>query len=106
MATYLVQDMRQVGYHMDDVYQGYNLTPVILEMDSMIRDGLIDIGDNDLLKVHLLNAALKLEPGTERCKLVKLSTNDHIDGAAALLDALTVRQKWYDQIGQQLKNEG
>lgn len=106
MATYLVQDMKQVGYHMDDVYQGYNLTPVILEMDSMIRDGLIDIGDNDLLKVHLLNAALKLEPGTERCKLVKLSTNDHIDGAAALLDALTVRQKWYDQIGQQLKNVG
>ena len=28
-AQYLVQDMKQYGFHMDDVYQGYNLTPVI-----------------------------------------------------------------------------
>ena len=36
----------------------------------------------------------------------KLSPNDHIDGTAALLDALTVRQKWYGEIGEQLKNRG
>lgn len=104
MATYLVQDMKNYGYHMDDVYQGYNLTPVINEMESMMRDGLIDIGDNDLLKVHLLNAALKVEAESGRRKLVKLSANDHIDGTAALLDAMTVRQKWYGEIGQQLTN--
>lgn len=104
MATYLVQDMKNYGYHMDDVYQGYNLTPVINEMESMMRDGLIEIGDNDLLKVHLLNAALKVEAESGRRKLVKLSANDHIDGTAALLDAMTVRQKWYGEIGQQLTN--
>lgn len=104
MATYLVQDMEKTGYHMDDVYQGYNLTPVIHEMESMIRDGLICIGDNDLLKVHLLNSALKTEAESGRCKLVKLSANDHIDGAAAVLDAMTVRQKWYKDIGQRLTN--
>lgn len=104
MATYLVQDMKNFGYHMDDVYQGYNLTPVINEMESMMRDGLICIGDNDLLKVHLLNAALKVEAESGRRKLVKLSANDHIDGTAALLDAMTVRQKWYGEIGQQLTN--
>jgi hypothetical protein len=37
-------------------------------------------------------------------KLVKLSANDHIDGLAALIDAMTVRQKWYSEIGDQLKN--
>lgn len=104
MATYLVQDMKQVGYHMDDVYQGYNLTPVIHETESLLRDGVVCIGDNDLLKIHLLNAALKMEAETDRCKLVKLSKNDHIDGAAALLDAMTVRQKWYSEIWPQLKN--
>lgn len=104
MATYLVQDMKNYGYHMDDVYQGYNLTPVINEMESMMRDGLIEIGDNDLLKVHLLNAALKVEAESGRRKLVKLSANDHIDGTAALLDAMTVRQKWHGEIGQQLTN--
>lgn len=106
MATYLVQDMKLKGYHMDDVHQGYNLTPVIHETESMIRDNLVCIGDNDLLKVHLLNAALKTEAESGRCKLVKLSANDHIDGTAALLDAMTVRQKWYSEIGQRLKNAG
>lgn len=105
MATYLVQDMRQVGYDMDDVYQGYNLTPVIHEMESTMRDGNICIGDNDLLKIHLLNAALKTESESGRRKLVKLSTNDHIDGTAALLDAMTVRQKWHGEVGELLKNK-
>ena len=39
-----------------------------------------------------------------RGKLVKLSPSLHIDGCAALLDAMTVRQKWYSEIGEQLKN--
>jgi hypothetical protein len=40
-----------------------------------------------------------------RGKLVKLSPNDHVDGTAALLDCLCVRQKWWSEIGEQLKNE-
>ena len=39
-----------------------------------------------------------------RGKLVKINPNAHIDGAAALLDAMTVRQKWSAEIGEQLKN--
>ena len=35
----------------------------------------------------------------------KFNYSDHIDGGAALLDAMTVRQKWAAEIGQQLKNE-
>ena len=75
-------------------------------MEALIKDGRVNIGDNDLLKVHLLNCALKSDNDGQRHKLVKIAAADHIDGAAALLDGLTVRMKWADQIGRQLKNEG
>lgn len=105
-ASYLVADLKAAGYHMDDVYQGENLYPVILELQGLLEDGKLHIGDNDLLKMHLLNSALKMSTERGRGKLVKLAPSLHIDGAAALLDALTVRQKWYAEIGDQLKNEG
>lgn len=103
-AQYLVQDMKQYGFHMDDVYQGYNLTPVIQETEGMIKDGVVCIGDNDLLKVHLLNMALKIDAESGKRKAIKITQSDHIDGGVALLDAMTVRQKWYGEIGGQLKN--
>ena len=40
-----------------------------------------------------------------RGKLVKISPNMHIDGVAALADGMVVRQKWYDEIGDRLRNE-
>lgn len=105
-AQYLVQDMIQYGFQMDDVYQGENLYPVIQEMQGLLEDQRLHIGDNDLLKIHLLNSALKISTERGRGKLVKLNPSDHIDGTAALLDALTVRQKWYGEIGEQLQNRG
>ena len=105
-AQYLVQEMKQYGFHMDDVWQGYNLTPVILETEGLLKDGAFTIGDNDLLKVHLLDTALKKEAESGRCKAVKMAPTAHIDGAAALLDAMTVRQKYYAEISGQLKNGG
>ena len=104
-AQYLVQDMDAYGFQLDDVYQGENLSPVIDEMEGLIKDGRILIGDNDLLKVHLLDSALKQNAETMRKRLVKVSAGVHIDGTAALLDALTVRQKWFNEIGGQLANE-
>ena len=104
-ASYLVQDMQQYGFHMDSVFQGENLYGVIQETAGLLEDGRIRIGDNDLLKMHLLNSAIKLSVERGRGKLIKLSPNAHIDGCAALVDAMTVRQKWYPEIGEQLKNE-
>lgn len=104
-AQYLVQDMKVYGFHMDDVYQGTNLTPVIREFEGTLKDGVFRFGDNDLLKMHLLNTALRLDAESQRVKLIKLSPTERIDGTAALMDALTVRQKWYGEIGEQLKNE-
>ena len=103
-AQYLVQDMKTYGFHMDDVYQGDNLSPVIDETEGLIKDGNILIGDNDLLKIHLLDSAVKQNAETMRKRMVKVSANVHIDGVAALLDAMCVRQKWYSEIGEQLTN--
>lgn len=104
-AQYLVQDMKAYGFHMDDVYQGENLSPVIRETEGLIKDGKIRIGDNDLLKAHFFNSALKVNSETERVKLIKIEPNAHIDGMASLLDAMCVRQKWWSEIGTQLVNE-
>ena len=103
-ADYLTQQMRNYGFHMDDVFQGDNLHGVIQETQGLLEDGKIHIGDNDLLKMHLLNGAIKMSVERGRGKLVKIQPTAHIDGAAALLDAMTVRQKWYGDIGEQLKN--
>ncbi len=105
-AQYLIQDLQAYGFHCDDVYQGDNLWPVIQETEGLLKDRKIHIGNNDLLKIHLLNSAVKMNVERGRGKLVKINPSDHIDGTAALLDAMTVRQKWYGEIGGQLKNEG
>ena len=104
-AQYLIQDLETYGFQCDDVFQGENLYGVIQETQGLLEDGRIHIGDNDLLKMHLLNSALKMSNERGRGKLVKLSPALHIDGTAALLDAMTVRQKWYAEIGEQLRNE-
>ena len=105
-AQYLVKDLEGAGFQMDDVYQGDNLWPVLQEIEGLIKDRALYIGDNDLLKSHLLNAAIKMSIERGRGRLVKINSNLRIDGVAALADAMCVRQKWYGEIGMQLKNEG
>jgi phage terminase large subunit-like protein len=97
--------MNAYGFHMDDVFQGENLYGVIQETQGLLEDKKIHIGDNDLLKMHLLNSAIKMSVERGRGKLIKLSPNLHIDGTAALLDAMCVRQKYANEIGEQLRNE-
>lgn len=103
-AQYLVQDLEQYGFRTDDVYQGDNLWPVLQEMEGLMKDGKVHIGDNDLLKIHLLNSAIKMSTERGRGKLVKLNPKDHIDGVAALADAFCVRQKYWNELGSQLVN--
>ena len=103
-AQYLVDDMKNYGFHMDDVYQGFNLTPVIREFEGVMGDKIVRIGQNQLLKIHLYNSAVKMDTSQNRLMLEKLGSRTRIDGTAAVLDAMTVRQKWYGEIGGQLKN--
>ena len=103
-AQYLIQDLEAFGFNCDDVYQGDNLHGVLQEMEGLFKDGKVHIGDNDLLKVHLLNSAIKHNVERGRGRLIKLSPTAHIDGVAALADAFCVRQKWFAEIGTQLRN--
>lgn len=104
-SQYLIKDLEAAGFQTDDVFQGENLWPVLQELEGLLKDGRINIGDNDLLKSHLLNAAVKMSNERGRGKLVKISPTAHIDGVAALADAMTMRSKWSGEIGQQLKND-
>ena len=104
-ADYLTQDLKAYGFQCDDVFQGDNLFGVMQETAGLIEDGKIHIGDNDLLKIHFLDSAIKMNNERGRGRLVKVNNSRHIDGMAALLDAMTVRQKWAPEIGEQLKNK-
>ena len=103
-AQYLIKDMEHYGFHCDDCWQGENMYPCIQEVHAQLEDRKLHIGDNDLLKMHLLNSAIKMSTERNRGKLVKLSPNLHVDGVAALLDAFAVRQK-YAELREQLRNE-
>ena len=105
-AQYLIQDLESYGCQTDDVYQGDNLWGVLQEMEGLMKDGRVHCGDNDLLKVHLLNSAIKMNAERGRGRLIKINANAHIDGCAALADAFCVRQKWYAELGDQLANRG
>lgn len=103
-ADYLTQDLKAYGFQCDDVYQGENLYPVMQELAGLMEDGKVHIGSNDLLKIHFLDSAIKMSNERGRGRLIKVNASRHIDGMAALLDAMTVRQKWAAEIGEQLKN--
>ena len=103
-AQYLIQDLKAYGFQCDDVFQGENLFGILQETKGLLEDKKIHIGDNDLLKIHLLDSAIKMSTERGRGKLVKVNPKAHIDGMAALIDAMTVRQKWWYEIGGQLQN--
>ena len=105
-AAYLVQDMQAAGYDMESVGQGSNLTGVLIDMEGMIKDGRLRCAnDNDLMKIHMLDVALKFEEGSNRRKMVKVNSKAHIDGMAALSDAICMRHNYYEELATQLCNE-
>ena len=109
-AQYLVQDMEKASYHMESVFQGFNLTGIEDNFEGMLREGKIrSMDDNDLLKIHMLDSAQQIESNTSahpRKKLVKLSKNAHVDGVAAILDAMCMRQNHWAEMGRRLMNAG
>lgn len=104
-AQYLISELEQCGVRCDSVYQGFNLFPAVQELEGELNSGNICIGDNDLLKVHLLDTALLMDAESRRSRIVKVNSKVHIDGTAAILCGLIVKQKWFSEIGEQLKNE-
>ena len=89
---------------MDDVFQGTNLSPLLKEFEGIIKDRKINIGENNLLKSHLLNVAVQINSSDGRMKPVKIEPRMRIDGFVSVIDAMTVRSKYFSEIGKQLKN--
>jgi hypothetical protein len=56
------------------------------------------------MKVHMLDSALKFEEGTNRRRLIKIQPKAHIDGMAALSDAICMRHNYYEELQEQLRN--
>lgn len=103
-AQYLVDDLKNYGFHTDDVYQGENLTPVIREFEGIVKDGDFKIVNNKLLQSHFLNVALKHNMETRKFRPIKIEQRAHIDGFVSVIDAMTVRQKYHEEVGELLKN--
>ena len=105
-AQYLQAQMERYGFHCDTVFQGTNLTGVINTTEGMLKDGTLQSAeDNDLMKIHLLDAALKTEAETNRKKLIKISKRAHVDGVACLLDAMCMRANKWEEMKNRLRNE-
>ena len=109
-AQQLVQELEKKSFKTDSVKQGFNLSNVMDKVEAMMREGKIrDMDDNDLLKIHLADAAQKMESAAEtahpRKMLVKISSKAHVDGAAALLDAFAMREFKWAELGTRLTNE-
>ena len=110
MAQELIQKLERKHFHVDSVSQGFHLSSVSDTFEGMLREGRIrDMDDNDLLKIHMADAAQQMESNTEqahpRKKLVKISKNAHVDGVAAILDAMAMRQFKWDKLGPRLENK-
>ena len=110
-AQELIQKLQLKSFHTDTVTQGFNLSTVGDTFEGMLREGRIrDMDDNGLLKIHMADAAQQLEGNTEtahpRKKLVKISKYAHVDGMAAVLDAMAMRQFKWNELGRRLMNEG
>ena len=103
-SQYLVQDLKKYGFHTVDIYQD-NLWQTAQEFLGLLEDGKIHIGDNDLLKVHFLNAAIKMSVDRGKGKIIKINPYAHVDGLMSVLDGFKTKSLFADEIGAQLKNE-
>ena len=107
----LVQKLKLKSFHTETVTQGFNLSSTADTFEGMLREGRIrDMDNNDLLKIHMADAAQQQESNTAyahpRRKLVKISKYAHVDGVAAALDGLFMRQLKWAELGKRLLNEG
>jgi len=105
MIAYLIDELEDQGFQTDDVNQGPNLTPVIHEFEGIIKDGDLAIVNNNLLTSHFLNTALKQNLEKRTAYPVKIEQRAKIDGLISVICAMTVRQKYWNELGRYLGNE-
>ena len=104
-AQYLQKDLENSGLICDTVFQGTNLTGIIMTTEGMMKDGMIQsANDNNLMKIHWLDAAISVIGARNLRRLDKIKKNAHVDGVAAILDAMCMRANVWDLYGRRLEN--
>ena len=84
---------------------GYNLSGALDEFEGALKDGKVRIiGVHQLLAAHFLNVTLKEGGETRKKNPVKIEQRARIDGFMSVIDAWTVRQKYYPEIGALIEN--
>lgn len=73
-------------------------------VEGVLKDGDFKIANNKLLQSHFLNVALKHNMETRKFRPIKIEQRAHIDGFVSVIDAMTVRQKYHEEVGELLKN--
>ena len=101
-SNYFVKELKDLGYRSEPIIQGPALTTSIDELEGRVLDKSLYIGNNTLMKMHLLDTALKITTDGKK-QIVKVAPRTHIDGTAALLDAIAVR-RYYPETKEQLRN--
>lgn len=102
-STYFVQELRSKGVRCESIGQGPKLDSSIRELEGRMGDKSISCGDNTLLKLHLLNTAVKTN-NEDKQQIVKIAKRSHIDGTAALLCAIAAR-RYYPELKKRLENK-
>lgn len=104
-AQYLQKDLENIGLKCDTVYQGTNLTGIIMTTEGMMKDGALQsANDNNLMKIHWLDAAITCIGANNLRRLDKIKNTAHVDGVAAVLDAMCMRANVWDLYGKRLEN--
>jgi phage terminase large subunit-like protein len=104
-AQYLQKDLEATGLKCDTVFQGTNLTGIIMTTEGMMKDGSIQCAnDNNLMKIHWLDAAIGIIGARNLRRLDKIKKNAHVDGVAAILDAMCMRANVWDLYSRRLEN--
>ena len=59
------------------------------------------------MKIHMIDSAIKMDTLSKRRQLVKIKDDMtvHIDGMAALLDAMCMRRNYYNELENLLRND-
>lgn len=90
-ATYWVQEMKDQGFEMEVVRQGYQtLSQPMKELGADLKAHMINYNDNPVLKWCLTNTSVKSDENSNIRPVKGQSQRQRIDGSVSLLIAYTV----------------
>ena len=105
-AQFWCDEMKQYGFQMVEVRQGYKTESAPLkQMKADLMDKKINYNNNPILKWNLSNVVVKMDDN-ENIMLSKEKSRQRIDGAASLMDAYVIyvnkQQEYLNYISEEV----